>query len=558
MNKKVVLAVVTAASLALAGCAGGAGGNSGKGGKSEVKAYDYLHASYDELVEGKELRLAINEVTPQQNIWQADASADTRRIWRWYNPTIIQFQDDGSWKKNDNYLEDVKEEQVDGKLQVTFTIKPEAKWNDGTDIDWTSFDATWKSNNGSNEKYKANSTDGFDQIEKVTQGKDAKQAVLHFKGQWPWWPAQWQNIMYPKMGELDVYNDGLVKKVHPEWGSGPYTIKSFDPDKQIVIFEPNPKWWGKKGKLTKITITQLETQASINAFQNGEIDATGVASPDRLKIAEKLIKDGKDIKIYRGTNTANALLMVNTGNEILKDIKVREALFRAVDRDTYAKIRFKGLDYSEAKPGSFLLFPYQPGYEDNFGSVVKYDKEGAKKLLDEAGWKPGADGIREKDGKKLAFNFPTFSESPLTKALNAALVQMYKEVGVEIKLDQRTSKQFSQTFAKKDFDFVALAFSSSDPYGVAYFGQIYGSNSNLNLSGTGTKEFDKKIEELTKLPTQEEQTKKGNELEKEAFKLFGIMPLTNGADIAAMNSKLANYGVTSFTNISEENIGFVK
>lgn len=558
MNKKVMLAVVTAASLALTGCAGGQGGKSGDTGKAEVKAYDYLHASYDELVEGKELRLGINEVTPQQNIWQADASADTRVLWNWYNPTIIQFQDDGSWKPNENYLSDVKEEQKDGKLQVTFTIKPEAKWNDGTEIDWTAFEATWKSNNGTDKAYKANSTDGFDQIESVTKGANDKQAVLHFKGQWPWWPAQWQNIMYPKMAEPEVYDKGLLKKVHPEWGSGPYTIKSFDFEKQVVVFEPNPKWWGKKGKLTKITYTQMESQASLNAFRNGEIDGVAVGTAERIKVANDMVKEGKPIKIYRGTSTRNSLLMLNTGNEILKDPKVREALFKAVDRDTYAKIQFKDLDYTEQKPGSFLLFPYQKGYEDNFGEIVKYDPEGAKKLLDEAGWKPGADGIREKDGKKLSLVYPTFSDNPLIKSLNAALVKMYKDVGVEMKLDQRTSKQFSETYSKKEFDFLAMAFASSDPYGVAYFGQIYASDSQLNLSGTGSKEFDAKIKELANLPTQDEQIKKGNELEKEAFKHYGIMPLVNGPAITAMNDKLANFGVTSFTNVPTENIGFVK
>lgn len=556
MKKKIMLAAVAAACLAVSACGGA--GTADSAGNSKIKAYDYLHASYDELVEGKDLKLAIGEVTPQQNLWHADSSSDTRTIWNWYNPTIVQFQDDGSWKKNDNYLEDIKEEQVNGKLQVTFTIKPEAKWNDGTEIDWTAFEATWKANNGENQKYKANSTDGFDQIEKVTQGKNAKQAVLHFKGQWPWWPAQWQNIMYPKMAELDVYNDGLVKKVHPEWGSGPYTIKTFDPDRQIVIFEPNPKWWGKPGKLTKITYTQMESQASLNAFQNGEIDATGVAAPDRLKTAQKMAKNGKNIKIYKGTGTSNSLLMVNAGNEIMKDIKVREALFKAVDRDTYAKIQFNGLNYKEEKPGSFILFPYQPGYENNFGAVVKYDQEAAKKLLDEAGWKPGADGIREKNGKKLSFIYPTFGDSPLIKALDSAMAKMYKDVGVEIKIDQRTSKQFSQTFANKDFDFMALRFSSSDPYGVAYFGQVYGSDSQLNISGTGTKALDQKIKKMAKLPTREEQTKRGNELEKEAFRLYGIMPLTNGPVMVAMNDKLANFGVTSFTNIPTEEIGFVK
>ena len=68
--------------------------------------------------------------------------------------------------------------------------------------------------------------------------------------------------------------------------------------------------------------------------------------------------------------------------------------------------------------------------------------------------------------------------------------------------------------AEREFDVLTSGFTSYDPYGVAYFKQVYASDSELNKSGTGTPEMDDKIAELQQLPTQEEQIKRANELEK--------------------------------------------
>lgn len=67
---------------------------------------------------------------------------------------------------------------------------------------------------------------------------------------------------------------------------------------------------------------------------------------------------------------------------------------------------------------------------------------------------------------------------------------------------------------RRDFDMFPMGFSQSDPYGVAYFQQTYASDSQLNRSGTGTPEMDEKINELQKLPTEDEQIRRANELEK--------------------------------------------
>ena len=92
--------------------------------------------------------------------------------------------------------------------------------------------------------------------------------------------------------------------------------------------------------------------------------------------------------------------------------------------------------------------------------------------------------------------------------------KMLKDLGVDLSIVEKPSSEFSRVFADRDFDVVTMSITSSEPFGVTYFKYTYGSDSQLNKSGTGTPELDEQIAELEKLPTQEEQIQKANALEK--------------------------------------------
>ena len=290
----------------------------------------------------------------------------------------------------------------------------------------------------------------------------------------------------------------------------------------------------------------MEDQASLNAFRAGEIDATGVSSRDRLATAKEM---GDSIEIRTALNPANYLMTINSTAPGLDDIKVREAIMRGVDREQLAAIRFQGLGYTEDLPGSFNLYQTQPGYEDNFGEVIQYDPEKAKELLKEAGYD---------ESNPLSVRYVTLGDSPMIQATTTALQAMLRNIGIDVQVEERPSSDFSKVVSERDFDLFMSGFRSSDPFGVAYFGQIYKSDSELNKSGTGTPEMDKKIEELQQLPDADEQIKRANELEKEALAQYGIMPYANGPAIVAVKKGLANFGANSFAILPIENVGWAK
>ncbi|GED99247.1 ABC transporter substrate-binding protein [Gordonia crocea] len=506
----------------------------------------------EKLRDGGSLTTALTEITPQWNSFHADGTAYTLALWRWYNPVLAYFSPDGKYSFNRDYLTDVTKAVVDGRTVVTYTINPRATYNDGTPIDWRAFANTWRLNSGADVRYAASSTDGYDQIESVTRGVDAKQAVVRFRGIWAWPDGLFNNLVHPKIVTPDDFNRSYLKNPRADLGAGPYTVESYDPNAKTVVFTRNPKWWGHRGKLDRRVFRQMEPQAAINAFRNGELDATGVGSKDNR--AQVITMSGIDVRV--SATPANSLLVVNLATPALRDARVREAVLRGIDREILARIRFTGLGYTEELPGSFLLFPFQPGYRDNLGTTVTHDQDRARRLLDEAGWVVGADGVRHRGGQRLALTLPILGDDATSSNLARAMQAMLKQVGISLAIQVRPSSDFSKVIQDKEFDVFMMGFSSSDPFGVAYLCQIWCSNSQLNRSGAGSPELDARIRRVQQIADPNAQIRAANDVEADAFRQYSNLPLTNGPTMVAVKRKLANYGAGMFFVGPVEDIGW--
>ena len=559
-----ILAGGAALALTLTACSGGGDdGGDGDGETTAIVGADYNPQDRDNLQQGGEVTFPIGEITPQMNVNHADGTVDTARIWEWYNPQTILMSPEGEVSANPNYLTDWTTEEVDGKTVVTYTINPEATWNDGTPMTWESYDLTWKANRSNDEGYVPNSTDGYSLIESVTQGEDERQAVVTFSQVYPWTDGLFWHILHPAVNSPEVFNDAYLGDPHPEWGAGPYTIDQFDANGGTVSFVPNENWWGDEPMLDEVTFRQLDDTAMLNAFRAGEIDYADNLTADNLAQLEGM----DDIEISRAQRTATNLLELDAEKPQFADLEVREAIFKAIDRDQIKEVVWNDLGYEEEDAGSLLLFPFQDGYEDALTEAGwSFDADEANAILDEAGWTAGDDGIREKDGVRLAGTLPVFGDDPIVEARARVVQAQLKEIGMDVQIDVRPTSDFSSDLNTKNWDLVMLGFSSSDPYGVAYMCQVYCSDSSLNLSGAGNAEIDERIaSEVAALPTQEEQTAAGLALEAEIMaETWGILPLYAGPWISAATAGLANLTPETYTGLDlfglqpVENVGWMK
>jgi peptide/nickel transport system substrate-binding protein len=552
------LGVTAVLAVALAAC--GTAGQGGPTGPEETpeslasRAPEYNPQPYDNIRDGGTLTTAIPEINPQFNVFQADTTADTRTIWNWYNPMFITFSPEGEAQFNPDFLTDVREENVDGNTRITYTIHPEARFNDGTPIDWRVFEATWTATNGRNPAYLVSSTDGYDRTTSVTPGVDDRQAVVTFDGVNVWWEGLFNNVLHPAALAPEVFNQGYLNTPHAEWGAGPYAVERFDQQTGAMSFTRNPNWWGDPGKLDTRTFLTMEASASINAFRNGQIDAVGVSTNDRLS----QVKDMPGIEIRRSTTPAIFLFTLNSASPVLRDPQVRKAIFQGIDRVQLGEILFQGLGYREDPPGSLILLPFQKGYEDNFSRVLTYDPAAAGAALDAAGWPAGPDGVRVKDGQPLQFTFVQTGDTPTIRAVASAVAAMMREIGVNLEVRQVPSSDFSKITANREFDMFFSGFRQSDPFGVAYICQVYCSGSQLNMSGTNDPAFDAEVQSVNTLPTPEKQFAKANEVEVRALGTHGLMPVYNGPTIVAVKQGLANMGADLFFDALPQNIGWQK
>lgn len=559
------VAVAGALAVALAGCGGGGGNDDADQPEAEaqtIEGADYNPQPRENLQQGGEVTFPITEITPQMNVNHGDGSVDTATIWEWYNPQTILMTPEGEAQANPNYLTDWTTEVVDDKTVVTFTINPDAVWNDGTPITWESYKQTWIANRSTDEGYVPNTTDGYSLIESVEQGEDERQAVVTFKQVYPWTDGLFWHILNPNVDSPKVFNEGYIEKAHPEWGAGPYKIDEFDINGGTISFVPNENWWGDEPMLDRVTFRVLEPTAAVNAFQNGETNYVDNLSADNLQ----QLADVEGAVTYRAQRTSSNLLELNAERPQLKDLEVREAIFKAINRDQIKEVVWNGLNYTEPDAGSFNLFPFQEGYVDALKEAGwSYDVDAANALLDEAGWTLNGD-VREKDGQKLEGRLPIFGDDPITEARAKVVQSQLAEIGFALEIDKRPASDFSTVLSTKDWDLVMLGFSSSDPYGVAYMCQLYCSDSGLNLSATGTKAIDKKIaDQVSSLPTAEEQTEAGLKLESEIMaETWGIFPLYNGPWISMATEGLANLTPETYTGLDlfglqpVENVGWEK
>ena len=218
-------------------------------------------------------------------------------------------------------------------------------------------------------------------------------------------------------------------------GSGPYMVVEYKPDEQ-AIFEINPYYHGKKPYFKKWTWVLLDENTALAALESGDVDMI-YATPE---LADKEVKGCKLFDIE--SNDVRGLSMpyvkkgvINNspdgypvGNDITSDPIIRKALNVGMNRQKVVDTVLNGHGkpaYSVTDGTSFW----------NPESVIEDNKpEEAKKMLDEAGWIVGADGIREKNGMKAEFDlyYPTKDALRTNVAVEAS--SQAKELGIHINL----------------------------------------------------------------------------------------------------------------------------
>jgi peptide/nickel transport system substrate-binding protein len=160
-------------------------------------------------------------------------------------------------------------------------------------------------------------------------------------------------------------------------------------------------------------------------FQTGDTDYDAFTSrPDDIEQLKLL--GFANINLYGSSDYSK--IEFNFRRPALQDVKVRQALIYGLDRQKLVDVVYQGYGTVANEP----ISPISWAFNAEGVNQYKYDAAQAKKLLDEAGWKVGSDGIREKDGKRLELTL-LVSKKVLNDALIPIAKENYRQIGVLLK-----------------------------------------------------------------------------------------------------------------------------
>jgi peptide/nickel transport system substrate-binding protein len=349
-------------------------------------------------------------------------------------------------------------------LTITYHLRKDAKWSDG--VPFTADDVVFSTNVVLNPANNEVSRDGWDLITKIGE-PDKYTVVYHLKKKFASYAGQFfgsagaNPCILPKhlLGNLPNINNAPYNALPV--GIGPFKYASWKRSDSVTIV-PDPLYFRGKPKLQRIlfkivpdrntVLTQLETH---------EIDLwTPVASAfyDRVKAIPGVTVT--KLPSY----TFNHIDMQNR-HPGLDDPRVRRALRMGIDRDTLKNKIGHGIGIVQDDP----ISPAHPAF-DKAVPTDPFDLAAAGKLLDEAGWKPGPDGIRAKGGHVMNYVFASTTGTPDADSRIELIRQNWNKLGVAFTVRRYPSPRFFAPYADNgimltgNWDFVYFAWGG-DPIG---------------------------------------------------------------------------------------------
>jgi peptide/nickel transport system substrate-binding protein len=230
-------------------------------------------------------------------------------------------------------------------------------------------------------------------------------------------------------------------------GTGPFMLDSWVQGESLTL-KRNPDYFGEKPKVDRI-VWKIVPDSNVLALQasNGEVDGAPVFNP---KDAATLQSSGK-LALHE-TLEGNTQISLQLKNPLFQDVRVRQALAYAIDTKALIDTVLAGA----AVPATSDLLPTSWAYNPDV-PTYGYDPAKARALLADAGWKPGADGILAKDGKRFSISLMTDAGHKVREQVMLAVRQYWGELGIEVKAGTQERNSFIfEKVLKGDFDAVLL------------------------------------------------------------------------------------------------------
>jgi peptide/nickel transport system substrate-binding protein len=327
----------------------------------------------------------------------------------------------------------------------TFHLRPGLKWSDGVPLTADDVDFTWKL--WTNKDFAAANTVALSHIASAEVSADKLSITFHLKDSFaPFLPTWTDGLQAPLPAHhfASIAPDQIKKStdnLDPQVVSGPFVMSESRPGDHYTLVR-NPHYYrASEGlpHLDKIIFRPVGNQQTIlKDLQSGAIDSAWFL--DAAKIPSYKTLTNYQLNIT--TSAGYEALHFNQNNAALKDLAVRQAISLAIDRDRLIKVARQGAGASLCTNHSAA---YHPGYQADI-QCPQFDLEAANKLLDAAGWIPGSDGIRQKNGLRLEFQYSTTANNTWRMQDEIINQANFLKIGVKVNIQNYPGSTFFSTF----------------------------------------------------------------------------------------------------------------
>ena len=338
---------------------------------------------------------------------------------------------------------------ADGRVW-TIKLRPDVTWHDGAPF--SAADVIFTLETLMNPKVAVRSRNGHDHVGKY-EAVDAHTVRITLKDNYAPYLVSWQktSIVPKHVLEREADINTAAFNTNPV-GTGPFVFTKRVAGSHIE-FSPNPKYHRGAPKLTSLIQKYVPDQQTAYAqYQTGEIDIYDVIQgiPPLLYSRAKALP-GTSIQMT--AQPFVEFIYFNCGKPQFADKRVRQALYMAVDKKAWSQAVYYGLP----APTLSWLPPSHWAYNGSLKDPG-FDPKKAAALLDAAGWTVAADGVRAKDGVRLAFTMSTTAGNKSREQAQQLVQQNWKKIGVAMTIkNMPASVVWGDYTVKSQFDTLMVA-----------------------------------------------------------------------------------------------------
>jgi peptide/nickel transport system substrate-binding protein len=522
-------ALLVGVALVAAACGGG-DDNGGGGGTSGGSA---------QITDGGTLNYAADqEPTGFNNNTSKDNGTSVYNIVINMYPQPFHAQPDFTVKMDDAFL-DSAEQTSDNPQTVVYKIKPDAVWSDGTPITADDFIYNWKQQNGSIKDNDVASTTGYDQVKSVEGSDNGKTVTVVFKTPFADWKGMFTGLVPAAFVQKQAggWNTGLDKNPEKIPSGGPFKVDNYTQGQSLTLVR-NDKYWGPKAHLDSIVFRFLpESTTQPAALQNNEVD---LIYPQPQLDQVQQVKALPDVNSEINFGLSFEHLDFNFKTPGLDDLAVRQAIATGINVQELVDRTVKQFSDKAQPLGNRIWLTGQPQYQDHFGQYGKGDTAAAAKLLEDAGYAKGADGVYAKGGKKLSFRFSTTAGNKLRETQGELFQAQMKDLGIEIKIaNVDSTKFFGEWLPNGNFDIADFAWVGT-PFAISGSRDIYRTGGGGNYGNYSSKKVDDLFTQANGETDETKSAELGNQIDQQITTDMATIPLYTKPTFIAYRNTFAN------------------